>query len=102
MNLGVSVPAIGVVADEICEVADLDTRTPQKTPPIGVRWRPEFVAGIAEWKDELIVLPDLAKMLNEIVGQTNAIHGQGQAGERLRGDHRSVGRHWWRRVCEVE
>jgi purine-binding chemotaxis protein CheW len=29
-----------------------------------MHWRPEFVAGIAKWKDEFIVLPDMAKILN--------------------------------------
>ena len=55
---------IGIVADKVYEVTDLDASTLQKTPPVGMHWRPEFVAGIAKWKDEFIVLPDMAKILN--------------------------------------
>jgi len=54
---------IGIVADKVFEVAELDPATLQKTPPVGMHWRPEFVAGIAKWKDEFIVLPDMAKIL---------------------------------------
>ena len=55
---------IGIVADKVYEVTELDASTLQKTPPVGMHWRPEFVAGIAKWKDEFIVLPDMAKILN--------------------------------------
>jgi hypothetical protein len=36
----------------------------QKAPPTGMRRRPESIVGIARWKDEFIVLPDMAKILN--------------------------------------
>jgi len=55
---------IGIVADKVYEVTELDASTLQKTPPVGMHWRPEFVAGIAKWKDDFIVLPDMAKILN--------------------------------------
>ena len=55
---------IGIVADKVYEVAELDRATLQKTPPVGMHWRPEFVAAIAKWKDDFIVLPDMAKILN--------------------------------------
>jgi purine-binding chemotaxis protein CheW len=55
---------IGIVADKVYEVTELDASTLQQTPPVGMHWRPEFVAGIAKWKDEFIVLPDMAKILN--------------------------------------
>ena len=55
---------IGIVADKVYEVTELDASTLQKTPPVGMHWRPEFVAGIAKWKDEFIVLPDMAKILS--------------------------------------
>lgn len=55
---------VGVVADRVYEVAELEAATLQKSPPVGMRWRPEFVAGIAMWKDEFIVLPDLNRILS--------------------------------------
>jgi purine-binding chemotaxis protein CheW len=55
---------IGIVADKVYEVTDLDTTTLQKAPPIGMRWRPEFIAAIAKWKDEFIIVPNLKQILN--------------------------------------
>jgi purine-binding chemotaxis protein CheW len=55
---------IGIVADKVYEVTDLDTTTLQKAPPIGMRWRPEFIAAIAKWKDEFIIVPNMKQILN--------------------------------------
>ena len=55
---------IGIVADKVYEVTDLDTSTLQKAPPIGMRWRPEFIAAIAKWKDEFIIVPNMKRILN--------------------------------------
>ena len=64
IDLGGDATTIGIVADKVYEVTELDASTLQKTPPVGMHWQPEFVAGIAKWKDEFIVLPDMAKILN--------------------------------------
>ena len=55
---------IGIVADKVYEVTDLDTSTLQKAPPIGMHWRPEFIAAIAKWKDEFIIVPNMKQILN--------------------------------------
>ena len=55
---------IGIVADKVYEVTDLDTTTLQKAPPIGMRWQPEFIAAIAKWKDEFIIVPNMKQILN--------------------------------------
>jgi purine-binding chemotaxis protein CheW len=55
---------IGIVADKVYEVTDLDATTLQKAPPIGMRWRPEFIAAIAKWKDEFIIVPNMKQILN--------------------------------------
>ena len=55
---------IGIVADKVYEVTDLDTLTLQKAPPIGMRWQPEFIAAIAKWKDEFIIVPNMKQILN--------------------------------------
>ena len=64
IDLGGDATTIGIIADKVYEVTELDASTLQQTPPVGMRWRPEFVAGIAKWKDEFIVLPDMARILN--------------------------------------
>ena len=56
--------SIGIIADKVYEVTEMDASTLQKTPPIGMHWQPEFIAGIGKCKDEFIVLPDMARILN--------------------------------------
>ena len=63
IDLDGDLTTIGVIADKVYEVTEFDGSTLQKTPPVGTHWRPEFLAGIAKWKDEFIVLPDMAKIL---------------------------------------
>ena len=63
IDLDGDLTTIGVIADKVYEVTELDGSTRQKTPPVGMHWRPEFLAGIAKWKDEFIVLPDMTKIL---------------------------------------
>lgn len=55
---------VGILADKVYEVTELDTSTLQKAPPIGMRWQPEFIAGIGKWKDEFIILPNLERIFN--------------------------------------
>jgi len=55
---------IGIVADKIYEVTELDTTSLEKAPPIGMRWQPEFVTGISKWKEDFIVVPNLERIFN--------------------------------------
>jgi purine-binding chemotaxis protein CheW len=55
---------IGIVADKVYEVTELDMTSLQKAPPIGMHWQPEFIAGIGKWKDEFIVVPNLERIFN--------------------------------------
>jgi purine-binding chemotaxis protein CheW len=64
IEMGGEPTTIGIVADKVFEVTELDTTTLQKAPPIGMRWQPEFVAGIGKWRDEFIVVPNLERIFN--------------------------------------
>lgn len=55
---------VGVVADKVHEVTDLSTDTAQPVPRIGTRWRPDYVRCIARWRDDFVVVPDLARILH--------------------------------------
>jgi purine-binding chemotaxis protein CheW len=55
---------VGVLADKVFEVADLATDTAQPVPRIGTRWRPDYVRCIARWRDDFVVVPDLARILH--------------------------------------
>jgi purine-binding chemotaxis protein CheW len=64
IDLGGEPTTIGIVADKVYEVTELDTTSLQKAPPIGMHWQPEFISGIGKWKDEFIVVPDLERIFN--------------------------------------
>jgi purine-binding chemotaxis protein CheW len=64
IDLGGEPTTIGIVADKVYEVTDLDMTSLQKAPPIGMHWQPEFIAGIGKWKDEFIVVPNLERIFN--------------------------------------
>jgi purine-binding chemotaxis protein CheW len=64
IELAGELTTVGIVADKVYEVTDLDTSTLQKAPPIGMRWRPEFIAAIAKWKDEFIIVPNMKLILS--------------------------------------
>jgi purine-binding chemotaxis protein CheW len=64
IDLGGESATIGIVADKVYEVTELDTTSLQKAPPIGMHWQPEFISGIGKWKDEFIVVPNLERIFN--------------------------------------
>lgn len=55
---------VAVIADKVFEVTELDASDLQKTPPADMHWRPEFIAGIAMWNDNFIVIPDMPKIFS--------------------------------------
>jgi len=55
---------IGIVADKVYEVTELDMTSLQKAPPIGMRWQPEFIRFITKWKNDFIIVPDMERILN--------------------------------------
>ena len=55
---------VGIIADKVFEVADVPTDTAQAVPRIGTQWRPEFIRFIARWRDDFVVVPDIARVLH--------------------------------------
>jgi purine-binding chemotaxis protein CheW len=56
---------VGLRADKVHEVASLPLRTVEPPPPIGMRWRQDFVSRIARRAGEPIILPDLGRIFAE-------------------------------------
>jgi purine-binding chemotaxis protein CheW len=53
---------IGIVADKVHEVTEIDATSVQDAPRVGMRWRPEFVAGIGKLRDDFVIIPDLGRI----------------------------------------
>jgi purine-binding chemotaxis protein CheW len=50
-EIGGEPTTVGIVADKVHEVTELDHASLQPAPPIGMRWKPEFIAAIGKWND---------------------------------------------------
>ena len=51
---------VGLRADQVHEVTSLPLSSTEPPPPIGMRWRQDYVACIARRDGEPIIIPDLA------------------------------------------
>jgi purine-binding chemotaxis protein CheW len=60
---GESLP-VGILADRVHEVTRIIPAEMEAAPRIGLRWRPEYVRGVGMHGGRLVVLPDLARILN--------------------------------------
>ena len=58
------------------DVATMDGVPIDAPPPVGMKWRPEFIRGIAHHAGRFIILPDLARIFTDCVDQ---IHRNGAA-----------------------
>lgn len=53
---------VGILADKVHEVTDLPAECIEAAPRVGMRWRPEFVRGIAKRDGRFIIIPDLGRI----------------------------------------
>jgi len=56
---------VGLRADKVHEVTSLPLASTEPPPPIGMRWRTDYVSRIARRAGEPIILPDLACIFAE-------------------------------------
>lgn len=54
---------VTVVADKVHEVCEIDAPPPGAVPRIGMRWPPELIRGVALWKGDFVILPNLPALL---------------------------------------
>lgn len=59
---------LGLRADRVHEVVTLARASSEDAPSVGVRWPRAYVRGLARWRDDVIVLPDLAAILTPALG----------------------------------
>ena len=56
---------IGILVDSVAEVADLNTADIDETPNVGTEENAQFIAGVCNRKDDLLILIDLTKLFTE-------------------------------------
>lgn len=58
-------PAIvGILADKVHDVTDIESAYIEEAPRIGMRWRPEFVRGIGKRNGGFIIIPNLERIFD--------------------------------------
>jgi purine-binding chemotaxis protein CheW len=64
---------IGLRADKVFEVTTIPWAATEVAPRLGTSWRPDFIRCLAKRRDEIIILPDLAKIF-AVCGQSGKRH----------------------------
>ena len=61
---------VGILADRVHTVTDIDLSEVEQPPNIGMRWRPEFVRGIATHEGKFVIIPNLGPIFSGNVSQS--------------------------------
>lgn len=56
---------IGLVADKVLDVAAMEGVPVEEAPPVGMRWRADFIRAIARPQGQFVILPDLELIFAE-------------------------------------
>jgi len=62
---------VGIVADKVQEVTDIEASSVESAPRVGMRWRADFVAGIGKRNGDFIIIPNLRRIF-ELQGGRSA------------------------------
>jgi purine-binding chemotaxis protein CheW len=62
VEIGGEPTIVAILADRVHEVTDLPAACIEAAPRVGMRWRPEFVRGIAKRDGRFLILPDLGRI----------------------------------------
>jgi purine-binding chemotaxis protein CheW len=55
---------VGVLADKVHDVTDTVPTDAQEAPRLGVDWHPDYIRFITRWSGGLVIVPNLARLLN--------------------------------------
>lgn len=53
---------VGILADKVYDVTDIEGASIQEAPKVGMRWRPDFIKGIGKRNGRFVVIPDLVRI----------------------------------------
>lgn len=53
---------VGIIADKVHEVTDIEASSVESAPRVGMRWRADFVAAIGKRNGDFIIIPDLGRI----------------------------------------
>ena len=53
---------VGILADKVYDVTDIEAAAIQEAPKVGMRWRPEFIKGIGKRNGGFIIIPNMERI----------------------------------------
>lgn len=53
---------VGILADKVYDVTDIEPSAIEEAPRVGMRWRPDYVRGIGKRNGNFIIIPDLNRI----------------------------------------
>lgn len=62
---------VGILADKVYDVTDIEPAAIEEAPRVGMRWRPDYVRGIGKRQGNFIIIPDLNRIF-ETQGRRSA------------------------------
>ncbi len=62
IDIGGEPTIAGMLADKVDDVTEIDIDTIDAAPRVGMRWRQEFVRGIARHNGAFVIIPDLKRI----------------------------------------
>ena len=62
---------VGILADKVHDVTDIEAASIEEAPKVGMRWRPEFIKGIGKRNGGFIIIPNMERIF-EISGARTA------------------------------
>ncbi|HEY4201651.1 MAG TPA: chemotaxis protein CheW [Devosiaceae bacterium] len=62
---------VGILADKVHDVTDIEAASIEDAPRVGMRWRPEFVRGIGKRNGAFIIIPDMGRIFETQGGRSS-------------------------------
>lgn len=53
---------VGILADRVLDVADIETASLEEAPRVGMRWRADLIRGIGRRNDAFVFIPDMDRI----------------------------------------
>ena len=55
---------VGILADKVYDVTDIDPASIEEAPKVGMRWRSDYVTGIGKRGDDFIIIPAMGPIFD--------------------------------------
>ena len=70
---------VGILADKVYDVTDIEGAAIEDAPRVGMRWRPDYVRGIGKRQNQFIIIPDLQRIFENEGRKSTTWHADERA-----------------------